>query len=86
MMPGHCWQAGGPGEQAKLTKIWKRAGTGRMDLVVAGAGDIISVTGLSSARIADTVAAPAVSTPLAPGTIEPPTLRCPNLSYNLLGC
>lgn len=67
--------AGGSGEDGKLTKIWKRSGTGRIDLDIAGAGDIVSVTGLASARIADTVGAHSLSAALEPGEIEPPTLR-----------
>jgi GTP-binding protein len=63
------------GEEGKLTKIWKRSGTGRIDLELAGAGDIVSVTGLASARIADTVGSMSLLTALAPGAIEPPTLR-----------
>ena len=76
-----CWTlkrldcAGGTGEDGKLTKIWKRSGTGRIDLDVAGAGDIVSVTGLASARIADTVGALSLEAALEPGEIEPPTLR-----------
>ena len=67
--------AGGPDEDGKLTKIWKRAGTSKIDLDTAGAGDIVSVTGLSTARIADTIGTPSLTEALEPGHIEPPTLR-----------
>ena len=66
---------GKAGEEAKLTKIWKRSGTGRIDLDTAGAGDIVSVTGIPTASIADTICATSVDLPLAPGPIDPPTLR-----------
>ena len=46
------------------------------ELDAAGAGDIVSMTGAGAARIADTVGAPDLAQPLAPGLIEPPTLRC----------
>lgn len=68
--------AGGPSEEGRLTRVWKRAGVGRIDLDAAGAGDIVSVTGLAAARVADTIGAPNLATALAPGVIEPPTLRC----------
>ena len=67
--------AGAEGEEGRLTKIWKRAGTGRMDLDSAGAGDIVSVTGVPAACVADTLGGPELAEPLPPGTIEPPTLR-----------
>ena len=67
--------AGGPHEDGKLTKIWKRAGTSKIDLDTAGAGDIVSLTGLNSARIADTIGSATLAQPLEPGHIEPPTLR-----------
>ena len=67
--------AGQAGEVGKLTKLWKRSGLGRMDLQAASAGDIVSVSGAGTARIADTLGAPNLAEPLAPGVIEPPTLR-----------
>jgi predicted membrane GTPase involved in stress response len=59
----------------RLTRIWKRVGTGRQDMAAAGAGDIVSLTGAGGAAIADTVAGLQRAEPLAPGPIEPPTLR-----------
>ncbi len=68
-------RAGQPGETGKLTKIWKRSGLGRLDLQAAAAGDIVSVSGAGTARIADTLGAPDLAEALEPGVIEPPTLR-----------
>ncbi|EIE25836.1 GTP-binding protein TypA [Coccomyxa subellipsoidea C-169] len=65
---------GNPGEEGRLTKIWKRSGLGRLELEAAGAGDIVSVTGAGTARIADTVGSLDLEEALAPGIIEPPTL------------
>lgn len=67
--------AGGVGPEVRLTKIWKRVGTGRQELEAAGAGDIVSLTGAGAAAIADTIAGLDRAQPLAPGRIEPPTLR-----------
>ena len=67
--------AGAPGEEGRLTKIWKRSGLGRLELDTAGAGDIVSITGAGTARIADTVGSLNLEEALAPGVIEPPTLR-----------
>lgn len=86
--PAH---AGEMVEEGRLTKLWKRSGLGRIDLAAIGAGDIVSVTGLTSASIANTIGSPELSTPLPPGNIEPPTLRCADSSLQpstgiLLSC
>lgn len=67
--------AGKVAEDGRLTKIWKRSGTGRQDLEVASAGDIVSISGFGQAAIADTIAAAEVAEALPPGRIDPPTLR-----------
>ena len=64
-----------------MTKLWKRSGLGRIDLAAIGAGDIVSVTGLNAASIANTIGSPEITTPLPPGNIEPPTLRCAGFSH-----
>ena len=73
--PRRC--AGVMGDEGKLTRIMKRAGVGRVELDAVGAGDIASVAGMPTAGIADTIAAVAAKEGLDPGTIEPPTMRCP---------
>ena len=55
--------------------MWKRVGTGRQDMEVAGAGDIVSLTGAGAAAIADTIGGLDREEALSPGPIEPPTLR-----------
>ena len=67
--------AGGVGPEARLTKVWKRVGTGRQDMEAAGAGDIVSLTGAGTAAIADTIGGLDRAEALSPGPIEPPTLR-----------
>jgi GTP-binding protein len=60
----------------KVTRIEKRAGLGKVQLVSAVAGDVVSLSGAGDAAgIADTIAAPAVEQGLDPGPIDPPTLR-----------
>ena len=54
----------------------KRAGAGSAELPAAGAGDIVSISGIAGVGIADTICSPAVEQGLPPGHIEPPTLRC----------
>jgi predicted membrane GTPase involved in stress response len=53
----------------------KRAGAGSAELPAAGAGDIVSISGIAGVGIADTICSPAVEEGLPPGHIEPPTLR-----------
>lgn len=58
-------------------RIMKRIGTGQSELEAAGAGDIVSLAGITGAGIADTICGPALEQGLPPGVIEPPTLRFP---------
>ncbi|KXZ43834.1 hypothetical protein GPECTOR_79g113 [Gonium pectorale] len=68
-------EAGGAaGELGRVTRISKRSGMGKIQLEEAVVGDIVSIAGAGSARIADTIAAPEVTTLLDPGPIDPPTL------------
>jgi hypothetical protein len=43
-------RAGGAAEEGRLTRLWKRAGTGRAELDAAGAGDIVSLTVAQTAQ------------------------------------
>lgn len=59
----------------QVTRIMKRAGaSGTAAQPAANAGDIISLAGIASAAIGDTICAPVVTEPLQPGQIDPPTL------------
>ena len=59
----------------QVTRIMKRAGaSGSQARPAANAGDIISLAGIASAAIGDTICAPAVTAALQPGQIDPPTL------------
>ena len=57
-------------------RIFKKVGgDNKLDLEQAVAGDIVSVLTGTEINIADTLAAPEVTERLAPGLIDPPTLR-----------
>ncbi|GAB5467643.1 MAG: translational GTPase TypA [Rhodospirillales bacterium] len=61
-------------EQGRLTKLLAFRGLERVPAEEAVAGDIIAVAGLTDANVADTLAAPEVTTPLPSQPIDPPTL------------
>src|SRR5207244_2478802 len=61
-------------EQARLTKLQAFRGLERRPIEEARAGDIIAVAGLALTTVADTICAPAITTPLAADPIDPPTL------------
>jgi len=68
-------------ETGRITKILARKGTGKVELQVARAGDIVQVAGLGKATVAHTICSPDVSEPLPAQPIDPPTLAmtfCPN--------
>jgi GTP-binding protein len=58
----------------KVTKLFKRSGTGTIDLAMASVGDIVSVAGVGEASISDSIVSPDVAEGIAPGKIDPPTL------------
>lgn len=58
----------------KVTKIFKKSGTGTIDLAMASVGDIVSVAGVGEASISDSIVSPDVAEGIAPGKIDPPTL------------
>lgn len=60
---------------AQVTRILKRSGASASAAQPAAhTGDIVSIAGLSSAAIGDTLCAPEVTERLSPGSIDPPTL------------
>jgi hypothetical protein len=73
-----------PPETGKITRILKRSGASASHTQPAAhTGDIVSISGLGSVLIGDTICAPTVMDCLEPGTIDPPTLAmefCPNSS------
>ena len=68
-------------EGGRVTKLLARKGTGKVELKLGRAGDIVQVAGLAKATVSHTVATPAVTEPLPAIAIDPPTLAmtfCPN--------
>ena len=61
-------------ESGRATKIFAFRGLERVPVEEAKAGDIISIAGLTQATVANTIADPAVTEPLAAQPIDPPTL------------
>ena len=61
-------------EQGRLTKLMHFEGTSRVPVDEVAAGDIICIAGLTDASVADTIAAPAVTTPMKSTPIDPPTM------------
>jgi GTP-binding protein len=65
---------GGAADGGRVTRIFKKVGTGSAELARASAGDVVSIAGAGGAGVADTVAAPEVTQALDPGKVDPPTL------------
>lgn len=61
-------------ESGRLTKLLSFRGLERVPVDEAEAGDIIAVAGLSEATIPDTIADPALESPLPSTPVDPPTL------------
>ena len=61
-------------ETGRASKIMSFRGLERVPVEDAKAGDIISIAGLTTATVADTIAEPSVTEPLHAQPIDPPTL------------
>ena len=61
-------------ETGRLTKLLRFEGTQRVAVETVEAGDIICIAGLSKASVADTIASPEQTSPLASTPIDPPTM------------
>ena len=61
-------------ENGRISKVLAFRGLERIAVDQAHAGDIVSIAGLSKANVADTLADPSVSEPLAAQPIDPPTI------------
>ncbi len=65
---------GSVAEEGRAAKIMAFQGLERVPVTEARAGDIVAIAGLTKATVADTIADPGVSEPLAAQPIDPPTL------------
>jgi GTP-binding protein len=61
-------------EQGRISKVLAFRGLERQPVDEVQAGDIVAIAGLTQATVADTIADPAISTPIAAQPIDPPTL------------
>ena len=61
-------------EQGRVSKVLAFRGLQREPIEVGEAGDIVSISGLTKANVADTFVDPSVDEPIAAQPIDPPTL------------
>ena len=61
-------------EQGRVSKVLAYRGLVRSPIDEGKAGDIVSISGLTKATVADTICDPSVTTPMAAQPIDPPTL------------
>ncbi len=61
-------------EEARVTKLLRAHGLQRLPTERADAGEIVSLAGLKSASVADTVVLPPADTPLDAEPVDPPTI------------
>ncbi|MCW2307210.1 translational GTPase TypA [Rhodobium gokarnense] len=61
-------------ERGRISKVLAFRGLERQAIDVGEAGDIVSLAGLQEATVADTLADPSVTEPIAAQPIDPPTL------------
>ena len=61
-------------EQFRVSKVQAFRGLGYQPIERAEAGDIVTLSGMSKANVADTLCAPAVEAPLPAQPIDPPTI------------
>ncbi|SLN10400.1 hypothetical protein PSA7680_00033 [Pseudoruegeria aquimaris] len=61
-------------EQFRATKILAFRGLSQQPIDVAEAGDIVTVAGMTTATVADTLCAPEIDIPLPAQPIDPPTI------------
>ena len=61
-------------EQGRVSKVLGFHGLDRLAVDEASAGDIIALSGLTAATVADTICDPAIADPIAAQPIDPPTL------------
>jgi GTP-binding protein len=61
-------------ESGRVSKVLAFRGLERRPIEVGEAGDIVAISGLTEATVADTIADPAVAEPIAAQPIDPPTL------------
>jgi GTP-binding protein len=61
-------------EPARITKVYRFRGDGKEGVETAGVGEIVSVAGMESIMVGDTLTDPETPLPLPGITVDPPTL------------
>jgi len=61
-------------DEGKLTKIFRYEGTKKVPIEVGEAGDIVVISGLEKANVADTICDPELNDPIPATPIDPPTM------------
>ncbi len=61
-------------EQGRISKVLAFRGLERLPVDEAQAGDIVAISGLTTATVADTICDPSITDPIAAQPIDPPTL------------
>jgi GTP-binding protein len=61
-------------EEGRITKIFLQSGLEKVIVDKAGAGDIVSISGLAGASVNSTLCFPSVTEPLPSNPIDPPTV------------
>ncbi|ORX72148.1 hypothetical protein DL89DRAFT_265783 [Linderina pennispora] len=61
-------------EEGKVTKLFLRSGVQQVPMAQAGAGDVITISGVPTVSVNSTVASPEVTEPLEFIPVDPPTI------------
>ncbi|KAJ1831914.1 hypothetical protein LPJ63_003929 [Coemansia sp. RSA 2711] len=61
-------------EDGKVTKLFLRSGVQQIEMARAGAGDLVSISGVPSVSVNATIAGPEVAAPLDFIPVDPPTI------------
>ncbi|KAJ2229117.1 hypothetical protein H4R99_004053 [Coemansia sp. RSA 1722] len=61
-------------EEGKVTKLFLRSGVQQIEMAQAGAGDVVSISGVPSVSVNSTIAGPEVDQPLEFIPVDPPTI------------
>ncbi|KAJ2388666.1 hypothetical protein GGI05_003720 [Coemansia sp. RSA 2603] len=67
-------ETGSVKEEGKVTKLFLRSGVQQVEMAQAGAGDVVSISGVPSVSVNSTIASPEVTEPLEFIPVDPPTI------------
>ncbi|KAI8324101.1 GTP-binding protein [Martensiomyces pterosporus] len=61
-------------EEGKVTKLFLRSGVQQVEMAQAGAGDVVSISGVPSVSVNSTIGSPEITEPLEFIPVDPPTI------------